>query len=100
MEVAMELRGSFYETAHSSVNSASICAELLRDEIFLPKKTLKIYAIFTEKKVPDAFRIKPPNHSCTSVIAGVRPYMFSWTRKTLATAYKKGFRYVRIEYDE
>ena len=98
MEIVMKFNGSFYETAFEARSSASVCAELLREEIFLPEDTPKIYAVFTKKREPNAFRIGPPNHYGESTIAGVGTYILSWTKETLGTAYKKGFRYVRIEY--
>jgi len=79
-------------------NPASVCAELLREEIFLPENTPKIYAVFSRKKMPDAFRIEAPNRHGLSDIAEDVPYIFSWTKKTLGKAHSKGYRYVRIEY--
>ena len=94
----MKFNGCSYETVYGASNPASVCAELLRDEIFLPETVRKIYAVFTKKRVPDAFRIKSPNYYGESEVAGVKEYILSWTRATLGKAYKKGYRYVRIEY--
>ena len=99
MEIVMRFNGSSYETAWGVRNRASVCAEVLREEIFLPEGTPKIYAVFTAKRVPNAFRIESPDDdSGLSELAGVDKYILSWTRKTLAKAYNNGFRYVRIEY--
>ena len=99
MEIELTYDGiCYYETARKARGKANVCANLLRDEIFLPKTVRKIYAVFTTKRAPDAFRIKPPNERGESGIAGVREYILSWTRKTLGKAYNDGYRYVRIEY--
>ena len=98
MEIVMKLKGPYYETARTALYHAEVCAGLLREEAFLPEDTPKIYAVFTEKRVPNAFRIQPPDDWGLSELAGIEEYMLSWTRKTLGKAYKKGFRYVRIEY--
>ncbi len=98
MEIAMKFNGTSYSTSGNTRNSVSVCAELLRKEIFLPSDTPKIYAVFTEKKVPNAFRIEPPDEFGYSEIAGIATYILSWTRETLGRAYGKGLRYVHIEY--
>ena len=100
MEIVMKLDwgGYSYSTHLKARNPASVCAELLRKEIFLPETVRKIYAVFTEKSAPNAFRIKPPDEWGFSYIAGVETYILSWTRATLGKAYRKGYRYVRIEY--
>ena len=100
MEIVMKLAwGDYsYRTKMPASNPAYVCAELLREEIFLPKTVRKIYAVFTEKGVPNAFRIKPPDDDGYSELVGVEEYILSYTRGTLSKAYEKGFRYVRIEY--
>ena len=99
MEIVMKFDGmAFYENTRAARNRVTVCASLLREEVFLPETALKIYAVFTAKRASNAFRIDPPGRYGESTIAGVETYILSWTRKTLGTAYKKGFRYVRIEY--
>ncbi len=98
MEIVMKFDGCSYETEWSVRNRAQVCAEVLREEIFLPEDTPKIYAVFTEKRVPNAFRIERPDDYGYSELAGIGEYILSWTRKTLGKAYNNGFRYVRIEY--
>ena len=98
MEIAMKFDCVCYRTPMIAPSPASVCADLLRKEIFLPSDTLKIYAVFTKKRVSNAFRIEPPDYDGHSRLAGIKEYMLSWTRTTLGKAYNKGYRYVRIEY--
>ncbi|KKK48304.1 hypothetical protein LCGC14_3146460 [marine sediment metagenome] len=100
MEIELRLNGSlnWYRTF-----GASICEGALRREVHLPKGKPKIYAVFTKKKVADAFHIKAPKKTMwglESDLAGLRRSveLMLGARTELGTAYKKGYRYVRIEY--
>ncbi len=81
----------------------SLCTDQLRREVHLPADEQKIYAVFSEKKTTDSFRINVPTNTIlgkVSAINGLRKGigLLISTRLVLAKAYKKGFRYVRIEY--
>ncbi len=102
MEIAMKLSTDQYGDAWYKGGDAWLCPERLCREVSLPKKVPKIYAVFTKKSVPDSFRIEEPyrgyGREYTSEISEIDEYLMSWTRKLLAKAHNKGFRYVRIEY--
>ena len=101
MEIAFKLNssGDWYRGKH-----ANICAGQLRREVALPKGEPKFYAVFTKKKVADSFRIQAPYHvNCWGMLSnldGLRRTveLMAKPKSILAKAYKKGFRYVRIEY--
>ncbi len=81
----------------------SLCPDDLRKEIHLPADENRIYAVFAKNKTSDSFRINAPTRTVwggESTITGLRRgiALLSSTRWALAKAYKKGFRYVRIEY--
>ena len=82
----------------------SLCTDQLRREVHLPASELKIYAVFTKNKTTDSFRINAPIRTAwggkESAITGLKRgvELLTSTRLVLAKAYKKGFRYVRIEY--
>ena len=102
MEIEMKLGAdrSFEECYQGG--GAYLCPEALRNEVSLPKKIFKIYAVFKKKSVPDSFRIDAPARAWhgkdESLISEIDEYLMTCTRKVLAEAYNDGFRYVRIEY--
>ena len=80
-----------------------LCEGSLRRKVALPKDTSKIYAIFTKRKSSNSFLINRPYdgwNGSFSRVEGFRGALLTTTKIILARAYKKGFRYVRIEYDE
>ncbi len=102
MEIAMELENDQYGDDWYKGGDAWLCPEDLRDEVSLPKKAPKIYAVFTKKSTPDSFLINKPcknwREKDESRIFEIDNYLMSNTRMVLAQVYNKGFRYVRIEY--
>ena len=102
MEIAMRLEKDQYGDDWYKGRDAWLCPEDLRQEVSLPKKALKIYAVFTKKGMPDSFCIEAPYKNWRekeeSRIVEIDGYLMHCTRAVLAQAYKKGFRFVRIEY--
>ena len=85
---------------------AFLCRSALRRKINLPKGTKTIWAAFT-KELPDSgpiydnsFTISPPTHGwdTRSRISEYRSNLTTHTEIILAKMYKRGYRYVRIEY--
>ena len=100
MEIQLKRRNSYdwYQGA-----GTTLCTGQLRREIAFPEGELTIYAVFTKKKVADSFRIDAPTNTAwgkASTITGLKGgvELLTSTRLVLAKAYKKGYRYVRIEY--
>ena len=87
--------------------TAGLCPDGLRKKVNLPKGKDIIYAVFTQKGTPDSFRIKSPfyeywypkGRDCQcSTVEDYSGQLTSGAMWKLAAAYKKGLRYVHIEY--
>ena len=102
MEIELKLAPDRFNDSVYEGGGAYLCPEALRDEVSLPKKTRKIYAVFTKKNVSDSFHIRASamawHGKDESLLAEVDEYLMTCTRKVLGKAYNDGFRYVRIEY--
>lgn len=94
-------------TLHSSGMSyrarvGYLCRSALRRKIILPANVKTIYAVFTKTERPESFAIVSDAGYFGNVasLSGVRGGLTHPTRSTLWKYQKKGFGFVRVEYDE
>ena len=101
MEIALRLRADFYRRIRPYNGSLDecLCVEELQKKVHLPKRIPKIYAVFSKKKMPDAFRIQlVSGNSHKGRVVGFVGSMPIATQWRLSKEYDNGYRYVRIEY--
>ena len=85
-----------------------LCTGAVRRVTEIPRGINVVYAVFSKQDThPDAsFTITEPTkpgvfmNNKVSQVEESGAIMTWGTRKTLATAYKNGYRYVRFEYDQ
>lgn len=105
-EVRFERRASIWGTGNYVAKSggsmgARLCSATLRRAVSLPKDNTTMYAVFSEHAHPNAFRItlrSPTGVSWLVYGVDINYMLMLSARQLIQRMYKRGHRYVRIEY--
>lgn len=78
-----------------------LCSYNLRRKVEFPVPTETIYAVFTKQRGPDSFAIRVNSVESieTTGLAGFYGALTFDTKTHLYRNYKRGYRYVHVEYD-